>query len=467
MSAMAETGQGSEPAFADRRRRILVLYDHQWVHVKTIAHYLESFYRYSAFAVSYASSFAACAFDLDYFDAVVLHYSVKVCYPGYLSPSFDRALRRYQGLKVLFVQDEYEATDAACRAIADLGIGIVFTCVPDEYVERVYPPDQCPGVRFVQVLTGYVPPDIDAVGPIRPIRERPLLIGYRGRDNGFWYGDLYQEKVMIGRRMKEICDARGLKTDIGWREEDRIYGDNWFRFLGSCKATLGTESGSNVFDRDGSLALQIQRELLLRPDASYEEIHAKFLRDVDGQIVMNQISPKIFEAIACRTALVLFEGRYSGVVEPDRHFIALRKDFSNVDDVLRRLQDDEALDAMTRRAYDDVIGSGRYDYRSFVQFFDSVLNRHWPADRSRPSYPWLPLPPCDALPAFRRSYGRHFQRHRLKRLWQHVPGPVRTALGAVINREHLKQMWVLSPASVRRLLQPVLQRMRLLLKRVH
>src|SRR5205085_9051216 len=124
------------------------------------------------------------------------------------------------------------------------------------------------------------------------IRERPLLIGYRGRNNGFWYGDLYQEKVTIGRRMKEICAACGLKTDIAWCEEDRIYGDDWFRFLGSCKATLGTESGSNVFDRDGSIALAVQRELLNRPDATYEEIHAKYLKDVDGRIVMNQVSPK-------------------------------------------------------------------------------------------------------------------------------------------------------------------------------
>jgi hypothetical protein len=199
--AMYATSAVREPSFTDKRKRVLVLYDHNWLHVNTIAHYLESFHRYSEFAVSYVSSFAPCAFDLDYFDAVVIHYSVKVCYPGHLSRSFEKALRRYHGVKVLFLQDEYEATDAACRAIADLGIGIVFTCVPAEFVERVYPRDRCGDVEFVQVLTGYVPTDIDTVGPIQPIRQRPLLIGYRGRNNGFWYGDLYQEKVTIGRRM--------------------------------------------------------------------------------------------------------------------------------------------------------------------------------------------------------------------------------------------------------------------------
>ncbi len=259
----------------------------------------------------------------------------------------------------------------------------------------------------------------------------------------------------------------GLATDIAWREEDRIYGDDWFRFLGNCKATLGTESACNVFDRDGTLALAVQRELVVNPSATYEEIHAKFLKDVDGQIVMNQMAPKIFEAIACRTALVLFEGRYSGILVPEQHYIPLRKDFSNVDDVLQRLHDDAALEAMAQRAYDDVILSGKYGYRSFIRFFDSVLNRRWPAAQASPSYPWLPLPPCDALPAFRTQYQKQFQSHRLKRLWQHLPRPIRAVLSPLVRRDNLKRLWVLSPESVRRLLQPVLQRMRLLLKKVH
>src|ERR1022692_4062760 len=101
-----------DPQFADRGRRVLVLYDHHYLHVKTIVHYLESFRRYSEFAVFYAISVAPCEFDLDYFDAVVIHYSVKVAVPGHLSSSFAKALRRYRGVKAIVLHDEYEATDA-------------------------------------------------------------------------------------------------------------------------------------------------------------------------------------------------------------------------------------------------------------------------------------------------------------------------------------------------------------------
>jgi len=214
------------------RKRLLILYDHNWLHIQTTVHHLESFHRHSEYSVSYVSSHAACEFDLDYFDAVLIHYSVRICFPGFLSPSFAKALRSYRGVKALMLQDEYDATDAACNAIEDLGIGVVFTCVPEPYIHAVYPRERFSHVEFVNVLTGYVPSDLSALPPCKPMRDRSIVIGYRGRTNHFWYGDLGQEKVEIGRRMKAICDELGLKTDIAWREEDRIYGDDWFRFLG-------------------------------------------------------------------------------------------------------------------------------------------------------------------------------------------------------------------------------------------
>src|SRR5207248_812275 len=104
-------------------------------------------------------------------------------------------------------------------------------------------------------------------------------------------------------------------------------------------------------------------ELRQNPKINYEEVRARHLVGREGEIMMNQISPKVFEAIACKTALVLFEGRYSGVLEPGRHFIALKKDFSNVEEVLALLRDDAFLEALAERAYADVIGSGRYSYQ--------------------------------------------------------------------------------------------------------
>ena len=443
--------------FTSERKHALMIYDHTATHVKTIAHYLESFYRHSQFSYSYASCFSECRFDLGFFDAVVLHFSVRICHTGHLSSSFFRALRKHPGLKALFLQDEYENTDLTRQAIRDLGIQVVFTCVPEESIAKVFPAEQFPDVRFVPVLTGYVPLELERMQNVKPSAARPTLIGYRGRRLGYWYGDLGQEKLVIGQRMKAICDARGLKTDIAWEEDERIYG-NWFDFLGNCKATLGTESGANLFDHDGQLAVAIQQELYRNPDASYEEIRAKYLAGREGEAIMNQVSPKIFEAIAMRTALVLFEGQYSGVVEPHRHFLPLKKDFSNVDEVLAKLHDNAFLEAMTARAYDE-IHCGRYSYPAFIRSTDEILlQRMQPRPQTTPA--WLPLPPCDALPSFTARYAKTFQGSTLKRFWKSCPGFVQTLL----SRDRLKRWWVLSPAPLRSLCRPLLQRLRAVLK---
>ncbi|MGH8766539.1 MAG: glycosyltransferase, partial [Burkholderiales bacterium] len=105
----------------------------------------------------------------------------------------------------------------------------------------------------------------------------------------------------------------------------------------------------------------------------YEQLRERLIAPHEGGIRMNQVSPKIFEAIACGTALVLFEGEYSDVVKPGQHFIVLKKDFSNVDEVLDALRDDAFISQLTERAYRDVVASGAYSYRRFVEAFDESL----------------------------------------------------------------------------------------------
>lgn len=358
--------------------KLLVLYDAGSTHVKTIEHHLRSFRMFSDHEVYYAPATggAPCPYDLSHFDAVVLHYCIRVCVPGHLSPEYTAALRSYPGLKILFAQDEYDHTNITRQAIDELGIQLMYTCVPMDAVAQVYPPERFGHVDFQPTLTGYVPLDLGDLGMPKPLHERSRLIGYRGRDIGWWYGDLCQEKLRIGQGMKAICERLGVAHDIAWDNASRIYGPAWFDFLRDCRATLGTESGSNVFDFDGQLKRQVEDALKANPNATYKEIHDRFLKDHEGRIVQNQVSPKLFEAIALRCALVLFEGNYSGVVKPWVHYLPLKKDFSNAADLIHQLQNDDLVQTMTERAYQDVVESGRFSYPTFVEGFEQDLHAH-------------------------------------------------------------------------------------------
>jgi hypothetical protein len=356
---------------------VLVLYDDRSVQIQTVAEHLEAFKRYSKHNVFYMPGTgtlpgghgATAAMDLSAFDAVILHYSIRLSLPDHLAASLADAMQAYCGHKVLFIQDEYDTTETARRWIERLGFNTVYTSVPDAQRELVYPNSRFPRVEFLPTLTGYVPEEQELDRFALPIAQRTILIGYRGRILPHQYGELGQEKYRIGTEVKRHAQARGLPVDIEVDDSHRIYGLEWYRFLGSVRSTLGTESGANVFDFDGDLA----RLAAAHRDMPFDEFAAKYLRPREGLVRMNQISPKIFEAIRLRTALVLFEGNYSGVIRANDHYISLNKDFSNINEIFEKLQDISYLEEMTDRAYRDIIESGRYSYRSFVGGVDTHL----------------------------------------------------------------------------------------------
>lgn len=364
-----------------KRFNVLIIYDDGSTHVITLREHLESFALFSRNDISFsvvtldgfrnAAPGTAGCFGL--YDAVVIHYSVRLSVEAHLSPGCADALQGYGGLKIAFVQDDYETTETTRTWIERLGVHAVFTIVPKAYIEAVYPKSRFAHVEFHETLTGFVPLRPKPPEQLKPIAERKWVIGYRGRDLPYWYGNLGREKLIIGQRMRQICDERGITVDIESQTDRRIYGSGWYDFLENSKATLATESGANVFDDYGDIRRDVEKALAAEPTLSYEEIFARYLAEHEGRIVVNQISPKVFESIAYKTALVMFEGAYSGVVEPWKHYIPLKKDFSNIDDVLSKLADDEYLQSMAERAYSHVVESDRYSYRQFIEAFDDFL----------------------------------------------------------------------------------------------
>jgi hypothetical protein len=310
--------------------------------------------------------------DFDEFDAAVIHYSLLCTSDDFLHHTFRESLARYRGLKVQFIQDEYRWIDEITGAIRDMGVHALFTCLPQDEAQRVYGP-RLPGVTLVPTLTGYVPDSLVGLD-VPPPRQRPIDIGYRARKLPYWLGDLGQKKYLIGKGILDRADRYGLRCDISWREEDRMYGRRWIEFLESCRATLGSGSGSSIADYDGSIQRSVDGYVKQHPGATYEEVREKFLRPYEGTLGLDVISPRIFEGIALRTALVLFPSPYSGVIRPGEHYLPLAEDFSNLDEVVAKLRDDTFVTELTDRAYRDVIASGRYSFRELVREFDAVVD---------------------------------------------------------------------------------------------
>ncbi|HEX3861632.1 MAG TPA: hypothetical protein VHY35_08055 [Stellaceae bacterium] len=360
------------------RGRLLVAYSNASNFVSTTAEYLNSICRYVDFDVRYVhvTHGAELDFDFNEFDAVFQSYCARLPFDGYVSDSYLQKMKSFRGLKLLAVQDEYEHTNKLKAGIRAIGYHVVFTNAPPNTIEAIYPKQEFPDTEFITVLTGYVPEDLERSGrELIPLQERSIEIGYRCRMLPAYYGELCFEKFEIGRRMRDICIERGIPHDIEWSDDKRLYGRAWYDFIGMCRTNLGSESGSNVFDFDGTVRATHDRLAAERgAPVPYEEFRC-YTDPIERHYDFGQISPRIFEAAAMRTPLILYSGGYSGAIVPDEHYIELKKDFSNIDAVLARLDDTDDLTAMADRAYCHLVASGDFSYRRFCRLIEDTVRR--------------------------------------------------------------------------------------------
>lgn len=312
--------------------------------------------------------------DLERFDALIIHYTIIASDDRDLSLVTRNKIRQFSGLKAMFIQDEYRFVNRTVAAMQELDIHLLFTCIPDSEVEKVYPKEKLPHTTKLNVLTGYVP-DYLLQRTLTPLNARKLDVGYRGRSVPNWLGELGQDKWRIGHRFAQDAKRHGLKCDIAYREEDRIYGESWINFLCSCKAVLGVESGASVFDFTGEIQRQVEEHELRDPGVSFEELQRCYFKDLEGRIRLNQISPRSFECAALGTVMILYEGAYSGILERWRHYIPLKKDHSNMEEVVSALRDPKVCQEIVQNAYCEVAENPCFGYRAFVERVDQTIDQ--------------------------------------------------------------------------------------------
>jgi len=279
-----------------------------------------------------------------------------------------RALRQVAGIRVMMPQDEFFRTDVLGDFIKEFEIDLVLSVAPETEWSTIYPSVDRARVRFQQVLTGYLDEatlaDIERL--VRQSRPRPIDIGYRAWHALAWLGRHGQLKTSIAARFEAAAESAGLTTDISTRAEDTFYGDGWLRFLASCKYTIGVEGGATILDADGSLRERTEQFLRDHPEAGFDETEASCFPGRDDELQLKVLSPRHLEACATRTCQVLVEGSYNGVLQAGVHYLALRADLSNLDEVVADMKQDDRREAIVAAAYRDVVESGEWSYSRLV-----------------------------------------------------------------------------------------------------
>jgi hypothetical protein len=309
------------------------------------------------------------------FRIILLHYSLFGDLPFKLSNEYKRYIRECtESYKIVFFQDEHQFCPQRFTVINELGLDCIYTLLQPDSVKEVY--GKHTKVKTIQhALTGYVSDDLimRAKRLSKSDSERTIDIGYRARKLAFFMGRGSQEKHEIAEKFEAHANGLGLVLDIKPGSHRRLNGDDWYKFMANCKGFLGVEAGVSIFDLEDKVRTECDILLAENPLMTFEEISERVLKPWEDNIFYRTISPRHFEAAAFRVCQILYEGHYNGILKPMVHYIPLKKDFSNFDSVIKLFNDTNVRREITENAYHDLIASGNYTYKNFIEQFDAHL----------------------------------------------------------------------------------------------
>jgi glycosyltransferase involved in cell wall biosynthesis len=290
-----------------------------------------------------------------------------------------------RALKLAFPQDDYDHSAILDQWLDEWHVHTVFSPLSN-FEDVLYPRFRKSG-EILPCLTGYLD-DVDLLmleDFRRPFEERTIDVGYRARELPPLFGRLGRLKSEIGHRFVHHAGGRhGLNLDISTRPQDALHGADWLRFLGNCRFFLGSPSGSSLVDPDGTIKDAYLAFNAEHPDANFEEVEAACFPGLDDIHRMAALGPRNIEAAAAWACQILIEDPCWAPMEPDVHYIALRPDFGNIDQVLKRIDDRRAVQATIDACYDLLIRSGKYSYRRFaahiMEQIDRKLGHQFPPD---------------------------------------------------------------------------------------
>lgn len=267
--------------------------------------------------------------------------------------------------KLFFIGNEYKSMPKKMHFCRRLGIDMLISQSNHQDVLAMY--EQALGCRVASVPnTGF---DSAVFFPVVPMAERRIDVGYRAYEAPWYLGNI--EKTEIADYFLHNAAALGLTTDISQDVGERFDASGYAAFLNRCRGQIGTESGGDYFELTDETRLKFIAYMSVNPDAPWNEVRKQFFENYGPSVPMRIISGRQVEAAACKTVQIMFDGRYNGYFRADEHFISLKKDYSNIDEVMQKFRDDDYCRRMVDSAYE--VAMQELTYPALIKKFVTVM----------------------------------------------------------------------------------------------
>jgi len=266
-------------------------------------------------------------------------------------------LQTRKGRLVVFFGNEYNLMPLKIGFSRSVGAEYIASQLPPPASSWLY--SQCAPSKVLHAPPA-LNPNLYRPGSI----PRSVDIGFRGDAYRLSLGDI--ERTNLITLFNKRGTEWGLVTDI---EFVRYHRSKWTTFLNSSKGIVGAESGTYYLEKDDRTQNKVDAYLLQKPHASFDDVYRRFFMDYRDPISGKAISSRHFEPIGTKTCQVLLEGQYNGILKADEHYIAIKKDLSNVADAVARFKDESYRKALVDRTYEYVLDQHTYRHR-----VDALLN---------------------------------------------------------------------------------------------
>ena len=199
-------------------------------------------------------------------------------------------------------------------------------------------------------------------------RFRQFDLGFIGTDYPLWVGDVERKKFL--EMMNNYTLKNKIKTDIRIGTGN-LTRNEWAKFLNRAKGVIGSESGTYYLDKSGSLIAEAKKMLESEPHLTEEDLYRKIFKMTTKDYRSGKsISSRHFEPIGTKTCQILLEGKYNNLLIPGKHYLSVKKDYSNIEEIIKKFQDEEQRRLIVDEAYNYVREHHTYDIRvkSLVNF---------------------------------------------------------------------------------------------------
>lgn len=343
------------------------------------------------------------------YQLIILLHSTTADSLTYLA-NFAPVLKNRNGIIGIFVGNEVNIPGASMQdklnLIKEISPEYIFTQLLQETGEWLY--ESCDTSRVISIPHAL---NDRAFYPINSHKSRSIFAGVRSFKYGVHIGD--EERTVFFEKTLDRLTKIGLSCDISFDPTRRLNRSEWSKFLNNCKITLATEAGSYYLEKNDGMVKEIQQylleknsgnKILVKDDGLLKKTYMKMPKqikefvkyvyfkynkftniryenilddDIDFSLIYNDIikhhrrcpfyskaiSSRQFDAIGTRTCLMMLEGRYNDILEPDIHYIEVKKDFSNLDEAIEKAQSEKIVEEITSRTYAYVLENHLHRHR--------------------------------------------------------------------------------------------------------